>query len=354
MKIAFSADLHLTTREERPERYNALTDILTQMKQQGVKHLILAGDTFDESSGNYGEFDSFCTQPEWSDLTFLIIPGNHDDGLRQEHVTAHNVHIVDSPTVKCFSDSGLQFLLVPYESAKTMGESIAATPFELVQNQWILVGHGDWIAGMQEPNPDEPGVYMPLTRTDLDLFQPRKVILGHIHKPSDDGRVTYIGSPCGLDVREIGRRRFLLMDDHTGDFIPQVVHSDLIFFNESFVSLPVENEEEHVAAMIQDRIKSWQLAEDEIDRVRIQIKWRGFTSDKKRLHATIMKAFSSFSFYNGTEPDLTAVSIADDENLAEIARRVSARVGGGEPPLGSAKPDSEEILLAALNVIYGT
>ena len=43
MKIAVTADLHLKSREECPERWNALANIIDQMLTEGIKRLIIAG-----------------------------------------------------------------------------------------------------------------------------------------------------------------------------------------------------------------------------------------------------------------------------------------------------------------------
>src|SRR3972149_1611889 len=47
MRIAVTADLHLTTRKEHRERFAALEDILRQCGRLGVDWLIIAGDRFD-------------------------------------------------------------------------------------------------------------------------------------------------------------------------------------------------------------------------------------------------------------------------------------------------------------------
>ena len=44
MKIAVTADLHLRTGGEHPERYAALEDILEQTRDIGIKHLIITGN----------------------------------------------------------------------------------------------------------------------------------------------------------------------------------------------------------------------------------------------------------------------------------------------------------------------
>ncbi len=212
MKIAFTADLHLTTGQMYPERYQALENIFQQLVDEGINTLVVAGDLFDETSRNYAEFDRLCTK--YKDIKVLVVPGNHDSLLNQQEVTAVNLEIYSEPKLKNFGENSPTFLFLPFKKGRTMGEFISGFAADLPENNWVLIGHGDWAEGY-EPNPFEPGVYMPLTRSDLENFKPAQVFLGHIHKAMDRGKVHYIGSPCGLDIRETGRRRFLIFDTHT-------------------------------------------------------------------------------------------------------------------------------------------
>ena len=72
MKIAITADVHLRTEGEHPERYAALENILEQTRDIDIKHLIIAGDLFDTEFQNYSEFETLCTK--YDDLDLFIIP----------------------------------------------------------------------------------------------------------------------------------------------------------------------------------------------------------------------------------------------------------------------------------------
>ncbi len=352
MKIAITADIHLTTQKEHPERYHALENILEQMLTAGVNKLIIAGDLFDVSSRNYSEFDKFCQAPKHKDINFLILPGNHDVRLNIDALTAENIEIVAAPTIRTFNTGGLKFFFLPYMPDKTMGEFIADKTAELSANDWVLVGHGDWAEGLSEPNPFEPGVYMPLTRIDIDNYKPVTVVLGHIHKALDRPRIHYSGSPCGLDITETGRRRFLIMDADTGAIKPQTVDSDYIYFNEKLISLPIRDEEKYIKYKIAEIIKQWNLQKDEIARVRVQVKAHGYTLNKRALHKTIEECFQGFTFYKDRGPDLSNVSVADDINRAEIAKQVSAWIENLHWDSDLEQPDKDQILLSALHLIY--
>ena len=80
MKIAVTADLHLTSLKDHPERYHALENILDQMLKEDVHQIIIAGDLFHADFPNYNEFDELCQKPSYRPIQFHIIPGsfNHN------------------------------------------------------------------------------------------------------------------------------------------------------------------------------------------------------------------------------------------------------------------------------------
>ncbi|HOK40017.1 MAG TPA: hypothetical protein PLD27_03135 [bacterium] len=48
MKIEFTADINLKAERESPERYNALKQILIELKENNISYLIIDGDTFNK------------------------------------------------------------------------------------------------------------------------------------------------------------------------------------------------------------------------------------------------------------------------------------------------------------------
>ncbi len=353
MKIAFTADLHLTTRQDHPDRYLAFESILQQMQREEIDHLVIAGDLFDSHRLQYSEFDHICKDPYYRDISVVLLPGNHDPNLSPKAFTAPNVYVITEPQIRTFGQSGLPFLMIPYQDGCTMGEVIAPFTSDLNGRRWILVGHGDWIEGMRHPNPAEPGVYMPLTRPDIETFQPVCTILGHIHKPSDQSRVMYTGSPCPLDITETGRRRFLVCDSETGEIASQTIEAGPIFFDESFTILPEEDEEAFLQERITSRLSAWDLSEPEKARTTIRVKVNGVSSDKRRLAETVRQGFAGFTWYQDQGPDLSDAILGDDPERAEIVRRVARKLTTLPWPGGEDQPTSSEIFTAAIDVIYG-
>lgn len=353
MRIAVAADLHLTSHEDHPERYHALENILERMSGERVDRLVLAGDLFHETSQNYAEFEKFCRQTQYRHVHFHIIPGNHDRRLTPAMFAAENIIVHSDPEIQRFDLMSLPFLFLPYQKAKTMGEMIAPFVPELAPEKWVLISHGDWVEGMREINPIEPGVYMPLTRTDLESYRPLRAILGHLHKPIDRGIVHYPGSPCPLDVTETGRRRFLIVDSDTGAVMPEPVDADVLYFQASLLVLPVEDEQAYLTSQIESHLKTWDVTEAEKSRARIRVKVQGYTADKKRVMETVKTGFRGFTFYEDAGPDLGGVSLSEDMERAEIASRVLKTIEGLEWPGDEREPSKDQILLEALHVIYG-
>jgi exonuclease SbcD len=353
MKIAITADLHLTSIDDHPERYNALGNILDQMMKEHVHHIIIAGDLFDSSSKNFSDFEALCKLKKYETVRFSIIPGNHDAELNASSIVAENVRIFDHPTILEVPPDNLCLFMVPYAEEMTMGDCLEAEVETLKDCMWVMVGHGDWSEGLRQPNPYEPGVYMPLTNTDIRRYQPRRVFLGHIHVPMDRDRVHYAGSPCGLDITESGKRRFLLYDTEQDEVEERLVDTDVIYFDEDFVMLPVEDEEAYITALIQERIYSWGLTEGERNKVRVRVTLRGYCGDRKALAKAVNEAFSGYAYYKDEPPDLSAVSISLHEDLRVIAEKVKARVRDLDWIEGIDEPSQDEILMAALHTIYG-
>lgn len=354
MKIAVTADSHLTSQEEHPERFRTLETLLRNVMDAGITHLIIAGDCFDKNRYNYSEWDHIVRQKEFQSLSIHLIPGNHDAQIKQAHFAASNVHVYAQPELTQFNDlMSLPLFLVPYRHDCTMGDVLAEFRDQLQPQKWILIGHGDWSDGLKTLNPQEPGIYMPLSRSDVTIYQPRQVILGHIHKPMDTDRVHYPGSPCPLDINETGRRRYFILDAETGELVSSIVDSEYLFFNETFMALPGLNELNRMKEEIQKRIANWDIQSHERDKCRIRIKVRGFTSDKEKLTGMIREVFKSFRFYMDEGLDDSELFIADDAELNKIAQLSIQAVDRLNFTLGPYDPGREEMMLQALKTVYG-
>jgi DNA repair protein SbcD/Mre11 len=350
MKIAITADVHLKTGQEYPERYNALKDMLDALVREDIRVIIVAGDLFDAGSQNYSVFDELCRDKKYAGIDFHVIPGNHDPAIGQKYFTAPNIKIYIEPVLISFGDAGLGFFFIPYFAGKSMGEVIAKHRDSL-PDRWVLVGHGDYLSGTRDPNNYESGVYMPLGRSDIEYYDPSRVILGHIHKKTETGKVSYPGSPCGMDINETGRRSFIVLDTSDLSISERTVNSDYLYFSENMLALPTSNEFEDIKNKIGSFVKSWGLSKEEVSKARIRLKVKGYTSDKKMLEAAISESLEGFKFYNDEGAGLSEVLIFNDPERISIVERVKGKVDLLGKDYGYPQQKIDLILEQALGII---
>ncbi|RLD07604.1 MAG: hypothetical protein DRI65_04300 [Chloroflexota bacterium] len=353
MKIAFTADCHLTTRSKNPERFQALSNIFNQCKDNDVQLLVIAGDLFDKDLPNFAEFEELYRSSRTGDMATVIIPGNHDQRLSQGALIGEGLLVYSELTLKPLNDSR-KILFLPYQDNKTMGELIAQFAEKLQGQRWVLVSHGDWTAGRNTPDPYEKGLYMPLTRIDLDTYQPELVFLGHIHLAQQDQNLYYPGSPCPLDISETGLRQFLIMDTEQGEVTSHLVDSPLLYFNERFIMLPTENGLDLLLKDIDHRIENWDLPQGWENRVQLRVEISGSSSfDKQKVLNGINKAFSGFSYYKNEEPRLSELVYNIDPDRIEISNQVTTWINNLDWKDAPGLPTKMQILDQALKIIHG-
>ncbi len=349
MRIAITADIHLTIKEDHPERYNALENILGQTEADNVDALLIVGDLFDKDFHNYAEFEKLCR--EHSQIQLHIIPGNHDAGISEKSIVGPNVHIYTVPTAVEIGDK--IFLFVPYEERAKMGEKIAGMEEKVKGKEWVLIGHGDYYSGTRELNPLEPGTYMPLSRKNVETFGPRAVFLGHIHKQRNQGNnVYYPGSPCGLDISETGQRSFFIYDIADGGIVSKIVATDILYFEESFVIVPLDNEVALLKQQIARGIASWNVSPSDSSKVIVRVKAIGYAMDRSAILSALREGFDGFRYYNDEGPLIEKLSTSSDRQLNAIAERAVKLIDELEWDFGSDEPDRELLKIEALNVIY--
>lgn len=350
MKIAFTADVHLRSPEETPERYHALEEVMRRCGDLGVEDLVIAGDLFDKAYPNYAAFEARCR--EHPELRIHLIPGNHDPGLAPHNFVAETLRVYDAPVLETIA--GIDLALVPYAPDTTMAEPLAELLPEAPERPWLLVGHGDYYGGVQERNPLEPGTYMPLARKDVEGLGPRHVVLGHIHKPIRHGRVHYTGSPCGLDISETGIRSFLLLDTDALTLERIEIETDVIYLQERFLILPGPDEVGRTEAEVETRRRRWDLSDRQLERLRLRVDVRGYAHDRQAVVRAVEEGFADVTFADAEGPRVEALLTSEDDRLNMIAEQVRRRVGDLDWPEGTDEPGHEEIMMEALEVIYGS
>lgn len=352
MKIAITADIHLKTKAETPERYNALEYILKEIKQREINELLIAGDTFNKEFSNYHDFNSLCEK--YKEIQVTIIPGNHDPEIEKKFFTADNLEIIDKPLIKKIG--GLDILFLPYLLTKTMDEVL--TDYLHSNNKpdrWLLIGHGDYITVNRQMNPYEPGFYMPISSKTIDKYNPLNVILGHIHKPLQFGRVIYPGSPFGLDITETGKRKFIIYDTRTNNIEKAFVQTDSIYLIESVLTYPTDDETESLKGRINQRIESWGLTKEELRKVKLRLIIKGFTKDLKDLKKVIINHLeeSGINLYDAEGPDLSSVKLMKDtdEERVTLLNKVKEKIGNLQAY--NIDTSKDKIIEKAMELIFG-
>ncbi len=349
MKVAITADLHLKTKDDCPERYNVLENIIQVLEADNIDNLLIAGDLFDKDFHNYTEFEKLCkSHPK---TRFHIIPGNHDANISGKSIVADNINIYDETTIVDIGSTNILF--VPYEEQVSMGEKIAGKEEEIKDKEWVLIGHGDYYGGEKEPNPLEPGTYMPLSRETVLTFRPRAVFLGHIHKPVNWQNVYYAGSPCGLDISEVGKRRFLVYDTESRSVMPIFVTTDTIFFEETFILVPFDNEVPFLKKEIEERITSWGIAPEDYSKIVVRVSAIGYSKDRGVVLSTLKEALDQFQYYKNEGPNIDNLFISVDHQLNAIAERTLKLIDELDCNFSEGEPDRNMVKMQALNVIYG-
>ena len=193
---------------------------------------------------------------------------------------------------------------------------------------------------------------MPLSGRDIQLHQPRKVFLGHIHARLDTDVVHYTGSPCGLDPTETGLRSFLIYDTASGRVARAPVETDVIYFQESLGVIPVPDEVAAIKDALAGRIAAWKLDDSQKEKVLLRVILQGYAASREGLQSAVMEVIEQHHLRLQEPPDLSKVKISNDVLRADIASAVQQRILELELPQGPDEVSRDELALAALNHIY--
>jgi DNA repair protein SbcD/Mre11 len=318
MQIAITADVHLKRKDESPDRYRSLEFIIEDMKKKDLRELIIAGDLFDKefAGNNYSEFENLCK--DHSEISFYIIPGNHDPNLKGKFFTSGNIIIIEEACLREFGE--MPVLFIPYDIEKPDMDS-AIAEFKLnnqLPEKFILIGHGDYISANKSSNSYEEGFYMALNNMSVNKYNPKKVILGHIHKKNDNGRVFYPGSPCGLDITETGRKHYIVLDVESAEIEYKNIETDTIYLDAKFLMLPVDDEPALVAKNLDGIFEG--LSDAEIRKTVLRLSITGYTNDLTILNRTVTGYCKEkgVRFYTDNGPDISGVKVLSVNDIEKI------------------------------------
>jgi DNA repair exonuclease SbcCD nuclease subunit len=352
MKIAITADVHLTSYDRHPERYRALENIMDQLVEQNIEKLIIAGDLFDTSCNNPGEFEKLVGQKKFNQLEIYIIPGNHDPALSVGSFSLKNIKYLTEPEPIAFSED-VSFLFLPYRPSTTVGEALAAIQEHVPDKNWVLIAHGDYQSSTTLRNEYEQGFYMPLSRRDIERYQPLKALLGHIHLPYNSDTLYYPGSPCGLDITETGHRSFLIYNTAKNTVTRHTIETDVIYFQVRLTVLPLEDEIGYVRTKLTQAVSGWGVKEQHRERLKVRISVQGYSSNREAIAQTVTDFFSQERIHLIDPPDLGKLKISTDVTRADIVSAAQERLASLGLPDGVDEPSIDDYILSAMNQVYG-
>jgi|YNPMSStandDraft_2_1061718.scaffolds.fasta_scaffold00088_38 predicted phosphodiesterase len=224
MKIAFASDLHLKNNESWT--LDVLKEILEKLNKQNIKYLFLGGDLFDSFEDLFSLKNTFVKIVEESEIEKLFfLPGNHDikgKSLKDLENISFNLNsnkiILKSKLpfeYENFSD--FEVIFIPF--SKNTGD-IYKSNLPEKRSKRIVIGHGSTLDFKFSNENEEENVYF--DDGLFDYLEADIVLLGHIHKANNKGKINYIGSARVWRMGEDERHGFAILntDNLSLEFIP--------------------------------------------------------------------------------------------------------------------------------------
>ncbi len=358
MKLAITADVHINS--EKPERLENFSHILQSIEKSGITRLIVAGDLCDDESDAPILLDA-CLKKH-PGIEVLAIPGNHDYFLADRLFSAPNIKVFEKPQVSKIGERS--FLFLPYSDGETMGGVIEKSGLqpELDPDGWILVSHGDYGRINRKESGHESG-YFPLAGNDIDLFRPKKVILGHIHLPGPVSEtVVYTGSPWPLDINETGQRRILVLDAGTGHLEPLPLTGTPVYARINCVIIPDGEEqqqlEQQVARAIQKETAQYS-GKNFLEKLVVRVQCRGYSTSRDKIEKQVTDVLQAHGISNEQvdKIDIDELRVADSEEHLVLAARVTEYIqslnmsGRDTETIEALRP---EITARAYRILFGS
>jgi len=141
-----------------------------------------------------------------------------------------------------------------------------------------------------------------------------------------------------------------VFDTSSLDVSERIINTDRIYYNETLVALPITDEFGYIRNKVDEMINAWEISESDKPKVRLRLKIKGYTSDKKQLDTVIRDELKDFGFYKDEEPDLGEVNVYSDPERIRIVEKVREEIENMEWDDSTA--DKEDILEQALFILF--
>lgn len=234
MKTAFIGDLHIGARGGADGARKFITNYLEhylfpKLKELGINTYVQAGDAFDVRKHIHGldmafVLDTFIPLHMKYGMTGIYNTGNHDITLRDSNKVSWTrmLEAVSEGFVISYQESaefvvnGDKFLMIPWinkENYERTIREISNTDAKYAVAHIELAGFP-----MYRNSISEEGQVELQTLSKFD-----KVISGHYHAISEEGNITYVGSPYHITWQDYPDERGFWVFDHDTkelEFIP--------------------------------------------------------------------------------------------------------------------------------------
>jgi DNA repair exonuclease SbcCD nuclease subunit len=228
MRFLQASDFHLDP--DRPERLDALAQVVRHAVRERADAVLIPGDLFDAPAAAEALRADVRRLLETFDGPVVIIPGNHDLGPAGRTAFPagadygrRTVVLRSSPWERHVladrSGAEIAVIGVPFRHGATLGRDLAGLCADPLAT--VLLAHGtlqaEWVAALSRDEGDEPGAYYPIRRRDLE-GRFAYAALGHFHGAftfrslGAQAAWGYAGSAIAITRRENGPRHAVLVD----------------------------------------------------------------------------------------------------------------------------------------------
>jgi len=260
VKILHTADIHLKAGNDK--RWSALQEIINIGIEEGIDLLIISGDLFDKTC------DAERLRPEmhkiFSGTGFetILIPGNHDEKLREGIYLGENVHVLSKSPFDYYDYKDVRIIGLPFKriTSEEVFMMLRTLSNKLEEDKYnILLFHGE-LADRHFYSEDYGNEcerrYMPLKLSYLKNLNVNYVLAGHYHKRfeilrlENGGFFVYPGSPVSITQKEIGQRKVNLFEvgGHPKEHPLNTFHFERVNINLNPLRItnPIEYVNEHL------------------------------------------------------------------------------------------------------------
>lgn len=226
-RILHTADLHLT--DGRPERWEALDEVLRAAEREEADAVAIAGDLLDREGDHAALRPRIRERLDAAERPVFLLPGNHDRGAYAPGQDwGAGVRLLAREPVQAAEVGGVQVLGVPYPEAALNFRTLRRSVAEAVDptRPTVLLLHGTLVEAsdatiQSEAQDDEPGPYLPVRLDDLAGLDLAYVGLGHYHqhalRRAGGMPVAYAGSPSPVGSHAWGPRVAVVVEIGRGD-----------------------------------------------------------------------------------------------------------------------------------------